>query len=67
MMKSKLFNVNLDGATVNMGVSIGVAAKIRNRTGDHVVVTHCINHYLELSIMDLRKEEEYVKVFEKNG
>ena len=50
----KLININLDGASVNMGIYNGVAARVRNRNGQHVTVTHCINHGLELSVLDTR-------------
>ena len=44
----KLININLDGASVNMGICNGVAARVRNRNGQHVTVTHCINHGMGL-------------------
>ena len=48
----KLININLDGASVNMGIYNAVAARVRNRNGQHVTVTHCINHGLELSVLE---------------
>ena len=57
--------MNLDGAAVNMGVYNGVGAKQRARCGGQVTVTHCINHNLELALMDLRKDEPYLDIFEK--
>ena len=62
--KQKLINVNLDGAAVNMGIYNGVAAQLQRRNGDQVTVTHCINHGLELSIVDLRKDDPYIQIFE---
>ena len=62
--KQKLVNVNLDGASVNMGVNNGLGVRLQRRNGQHVVVTHCINHKLELSILDIRKEEPYINEFE---
>ena len=41
-------------ASVNMGIYNGVAARVKNRNGQHVTVTHCINHWLELSVLDTR-------------
>ena len=42
--KTKIINVNLDGASVNMGIYNGVAAQLQERNGPHLMVTHCINH-----------------------
>ena len=61
--KTKLINVNLDGASVNMGIYNGVAAQLQERNGPHLMVTHCINHNLELAIMDMRKQESYISEF----
>ena len=63
MQKRKLINVNLDGASVNMGAYNGVATQLQQRTGQQVIVTHCINHNLELAILDTRKEEPYLMEF----
>ena len=57
----KLVNINLDGAAVNMGVYNGVGSIQRARCGGQVTVTHCINHNLELDLMD----EPYLAIFEK--
>ena len=63
--KQKLINMNLDGAAVNMGIYNGVSTLQQQRCGDQVTVTHCINHNLELALMDLRKNEPYMVIFEK--
>ncbi|CAL4059898.1 unnamed protein product, partial [Meganyctiphanes norvegica] len=63
--KQKLVNVNLDGAAVNMGMYNGVGALEKQRHGPQVTVTHCINHNLELALLDLRKDEPYLAIFEK--
>ena len=42
----------IDTASVNMGIYNGVAARVKNRNGQHVTVTHCINHGLELSVLE---------------
>ena len=63
--KQKLINMNLDGAAVNMGIYNGVSTLQQQRCGDQVTVTHCINHNLELALMDLRKNEPYLDIFEK--
>ena len=64
MQRQKMVNVNLDGASVNMGIYSGLAVRLQQRNGGHVTVTHCINHCLELAILDMRNEEPYVKEFE---
>ena len=61
----KLVNINLDGAAVNMGMYKGVHALQKQRCGDQVTVTHCVNHNLELVLLDLRKDEPYFDIFEK--
>ena len=61
---SKLVNINLDGASVNMGIYNGVAAQIQNRFGFHVTKVHCINHQLELAILDIRRDNSYLDIFE---
>ena len=63
--KDKLVNMNLDGAAVNMGVYNGVSTRQQMRCGTQVTVTHCVNHNLELCLLDLRKEEPYLDTFEK--
>ena len=57
--------MNLDGAAVNMGIYNGVSTLQQHRCGDQVTVTHCINHNLELALMDLRKNKPYLDIFEK--
>ena len=64
MQKEKLVNINLDGAPVNMGVHNGVGVLQQRRIGNWVTVTHCVNHNLELAILDLRKDEPYLASFE---
>ena len=64
MQRQKMVNVNLVGASVNMGIYNGLAAQLQKRNGPHIAVTHCINHSLELAILDTRNEEPYVKEFE---
>ena len=64
-LQQKLVNMNLDGAAVNMGIYNGVGVLQQNRCGGQVIVTHCINHNLELALLDLRKEEPYLDIFEK--
>ena len=62
--KSKVVNVNLDGASVNMGIHNGVAAKLQATLGPHLTKVHCINHQLELAILDIRKQHSYLGIFE---
>ena len=64
VQRKKMVNLNLDGAAVNMGVYNGIGAIQRRRIGDHLTVTHCINHGLDLAILDLHKDMSYLKEFE---
>ena len=60
----KLVNVNLDGASVNMGIYNGVVAKLQQKIGFHLTKIHCVNHQLELAILDVRKDNSYLVTFE---
>ena len=62
--RNKVVNLNLDGASVNMDIYNGVAAKLQQRLGPHLTKVHCINHQLELSILDVRKDSTYLGTFE---
>ena len=62
--KNKLVNINLDGASVNMGICNGVTTQLQTRFGPHLTKVHCINHQLELAIVDLRKDSDYLGIFE---
>ena len=64
-LKEKLVNMNLDGAAVNLGIYNGVGTLQQRRSTSQVTVTHCVNHNLELALMDMRKEEPYLSIFEK--
>ena len=48
---------------VNMGAKKGVQALVK-QTVPHVLAIHCINHNLELSIFDVKKQETYMKKFD---
>ena len=63
-LKNKLVNMNMDGAAVNMGKKGGVGSKQKALVGEHVTVTHCVNHGLKLAILELHKDDEYLKTFE---
>ena len=54
--KIKIININLDGASVNMGAYNAVAIQLQKKNGQHVTVTHCINHNLELAVVYMWKE-----------
>ncbi len=58
VMKEKLISSNFDGAAVNMGRENGVAKKIRDEVGDHVITIHCVAHNLELAILDVMKDND---------
>ena len=62
--RGKLVNINLDGASVNMGIYNGVAAQLQKRLGFHVTKVHCINHQLELAILDIHRDNPYLEIFE---
>ena len=62
--KAKVVNINIDGASVNMGKYNGVAVKVQTRLGSHVTKVHCIKHQLELAILDIRKYHPYLGIFE---
>ena len=38
MQRQKVVNVNLDGASVNMGIYNGLAAQLQQRNGRHIAV-----------------------------
>ena len=59
-----MINVNLDGASVNTGIYNGVATQLQERNGPQVMMPHCINHNLEIAIVDMRKEESYISEFD---
>ena len=48
-----------------MGVRNGIQALIRRDVGPWVVVIHCVNHNFELALLDLRKNDAYLKEFEE--
>ena len=58
VLKEKLVACNFDGAAVNMGKENGVARKIRDRVGEHVITVHCVAHNLELAILDVMKDND---------
>ena len=49
---------NFDGASVNMGKHNGVAKKVQEGVGDHLIKVHCVAHYLELTVVDVLKKEK---------
>ena len=54
-IRNKLVCINLDGASVNQGKKGGVAKKIKDDIPHAVVSTWCINHKLELAVLDAMK------------
>ena len=46
-----LYGLNVDGASVNLGVHKGVATLLRD-TSPWLVVVHCFNHKIELAAKD---------------
>ena len=51
--KQKLIACNFDGASVHMGKDNGVAKKLTDRVGDHMVKVHYVAHNLELAVLDI--------------
>ena len=47
--------MDLDGAAVNLGVYGGVGKLQTDRIDQHMTLTHCTNHVLELAVLDVRK------------
>ena len=64
IQKKKMVGSNFDGASVMMGKRSGVAARLRDRIGDHHVTMHCVAHNLELAVADAIKEVPYYTKFE---
>ena len=62
-LKEKLVCINLDGASVNMGKWGGVQA-LAKKDFPHILAIHCVNHNLELAILDMKNSEDYMSKFE---
>lgn len=63
VLEKKLVGLNLDGAATNMGIYNGVQAMFKVKY-PHLIVVHCINHMLELGVLDTKKNESYMAIFE---
>ena len=63
ILKQKLVCINLDGASVNMGKKGGVQALVK-RDIPHTIAVHCVNHNLELAILDMKNQDPYMLKFE---
>lgn len=50
--KQKIVGCNFDGASVNMGKHNGVATKLKQKFGHHIVPFHCVAHNLERAVLD---------------
>ncbi|XP_063609950.1 zinc finger protein 862-like [Penaeus indicus] len=60
----KQIGLNLDRASVDMGHKSGVQVSARKDV-PHTLVIHCINHNLELAILDIKKGIPYLQKFEE--
>ena len=60
---NKLVGICLDGAAVNMGKKNGVRAIFQDRV-PHILPVHCVNHNMELAIVDTRNHLPYLQKFE---
>ena len=58
--EEKLVFFCADGASVNMGIRNGVAAKLKEEVG-HLLSIHCVAHRLELSMVDSIKAQPQLK------
>lgn len=58
VQKEKLIACNFDGAAVNMGQKNGVAKRLKDRIGNHLITVHCVAHNLELSVLDVMNDND---------
>lgn len=52
--QSRLASLNVDGASVNMGKTAGLGVRLREMS-PWLLVIHCFNHRLELTVKDAFK------------
>lgn len=52
--ESKLIGFGTDGASVNRGKKAGAASKLKEDT-PWLIVTHCLPHRLELTMLELQR------------
>ena len=77
--QKKMVSVGVDGASVNLGKFAGMKALITKSPGDvgtkpgldywgwdQVCFLHCVNHLEELSILDLKDADPYVREFDEH-
>jgi hypothetical protein len=57
----RLVGLNIDGASVNMGVHAGLGAKVCE-TAPWLVLVHCFNHHIELAIKDAFDASAFSKI-----
>ncbi|XP_014669372.1 PREDICTED: uncharacterized protein LOC106810507 [Priapulus caudatus] len=57
--KDKLIATGCDGASVNLGKHHSVTALLK-RDVPHLIAMHCVNHRLELGVLDALKERDSV-------
>lgn len=57
----RLVGLNVDGASVNVGIHAGLGAKIRE-TAPWLVLVHCFNHRIELAIKDAFDASSFSKI-----
>lgn len=57
----RLVGLNVDGASVNVGIHAGLVAKIRE-TAPWLVLVHCFNHRIELAIKDAFDASSFSKI-----
>ncbi|KAJ8376204.1 hypothetical protein SKAU_G00067840 [Synaphobranchus kaupii] len=52
----KTVAMGADGAAVNLGRKGGVAAKLQEEAGKHIIPFHCMPHRLELALLSAQKD-----------
>ncbi|KAJ8321702.1 hypothetical protein KUTeg_000173, partial [Tegillarca granosa] len=58
--RDKIIGFCADGASVNLGQSNGVVAKLREKI-PHVIDIHCMAHRLELSVLQIKNKNTLIK------
>ncbi|KAJ8019340.1 hypothetical protein HOLleu_42100 [Holothuria leucospilota] len=64
--KQKIVGCNFDEASVNMGKHNGVATKLKQKLGHHIVPLHCVAHNLEFAVLDAVGKNVEIRRFNEN-
>ena len=63
LQKEKLVGCTFDDASVMMAKSGGVTQQLQVKIGRPVIVTHCVDHRLELVVLDAVKTSLHLNRF----